>query len=546
MKKLLLIIFATTHAWAAFSKNDSLLRLLEQSISETEEYDSKKIAFINKLKENETKILTESFIKNEKIYEQYKVFKYDSSYHYAVRLIQIAEHNQNNEQLIEAKVKLAFVMLSAGYYKDTHDSLQSINANNIIDTATKVDYYILWGRYYYDLDDANYSSGHDSIGSRYIDSALVYTYRGSFEYEYYRGLQLLKEQKYLQAKVYLQTALAITTITDHQIAIVASTLSDIYRRENDVDMAISLLVKASIADIRSSTKETFAIFYLSDLLYKQGNLPYAGLFIESAISNAAFYGARQRMLQASAILPIIEAQRIRNIEKEKAHLIEYAVTVTILVIALIILAFVIRSQIKKLKFAQQALELANRLEQDINIKLKAANSDLEEINNRLIDANEKIAESDKIKEEYIRYFFNADSEFYSRMDRIKQTIEKKLAEKKYEDIAFFLRKIDARREKVELIGNFDKLFLKLFPHFVQELNKLLRPDEQIQLKNQELLNTDLRIFALIRMGISDTEKIASILDYSVKTIYTYKSKIKGKSDNPNDDFEQRIMQIKAF
>nr|WP_315819339.1 DUF6377 domain-containing protein [Paraflavitalea speifideiaquila] len=194
---------------------------------------------------------------------------------------------------------------------------------------------------------------------------------------------------------------------------------------------------------------------------------------------------------------------------------------------------------KKLKLTQQALTAANATQQLINQQLQDSNSRLEEV-------NEKLEEANKIKEEYIGYFFNMDSEFYNKLDKIKTTIEQKLQERRYEDIKFFLNKIDARKEKEELLLSFDKIFLKLFPNFVQEVNELLRQEEKIGLRDGELLNTDLRIFALMRMGVADPEKIARILEYSVKTIYSYKSRIKNKALIPGDEFEDRIMQIKTL
>jgi hypothetical protein len=195
--------------------------------------------------------------------------------------------------------------------------------------------------------------------------------------------------------------------------------------------------------------------------------------------------------------------------------------------------------VKKLKQAQLALQEANAAQQ-------AANLQLQESNRQLAELNEKLEEANKIKEEYIGYFFNMDSEFYNKLGRIKSTIEQKLQEKQYEDIRFFLNKIDARKEKEGLLLSFDRIFLKLFPNFVQQVNDLLRPGEQIVLKEGELLNTDLRIFALMRLGVADTEKIASVLEYSVKTIYSYKSRIKNKAIVPGDAFEDRIMEIKAI
>lgn len=527
------------------ANNDTLLTQLVTTIKDASKYDSNKTDKIKQLKQAlslaQTSNTEKLFELNEQIYEEYKSFKYDSAYRYAIELLDIAQKSANRQLIINAQLKISFVMLSAGFYTETHDSLSNITIPDS-DTLLKAEYYFLWARYYYDLAgysyDDNYSVKYDVIGCHYIDSALVYTSKQSFDYNYYSGLKLLKQSKFEEAKSYLEKILQNPNLTYHQVALTTSTLSDIYLRRGNNEKGIELLTRASEADIKSATKETFASFYLSNLLYKAGDLKHAAIFIENAINNAEFYGARQRKLQASSILPIIEAERINGIEKQKHLLVQYIIVLSLMVILLIILAYLVRRNLKRLKIAQKALSQAHEKEQKINQELTFANQSLEAANNQL-------AESSKIKEEYIGYFFNTDSEFYGKVDKIKQTIEKKLQEKKYDEIKFFLNKIDAQKEKEELIGNFDRLFLRLFPDFIEKLNLLLRPEEQIKLKDNELLNNDLRIFALIRMGISDTEKIASILDYSVKTIYTYKSKIKSKSTIPNDEFEEYVMRIKA-
>jgi hypothetical protein len=161
----------------------------------------------------------------------------------------------------------------------------------------------------------------------------------------------------------------------------------------------------------------------------------------------------------------------------------------------------------------------------------------------LQEVNSKLSEANKIKEEYIGYFFNINSEFFLKISRFKRSIEKKINDRKLDDVRALVNGINVNQEKEELLKSFDKVFLKLFPNFVKEFNSLFKEEDQIKLKDNEFLNTDLRIYALIRMGITDNEKIANVLEYSVNTIYTYKAKIKHKSIVPKDEFDKRIMNI---
>jgi hypothetical protein len=197
----------------------------------------------------------------------------------------------------------------------------------------------------------------------------------------------------------------------------------------------------------------------------------------------------------------------------------------------ITLVIVILRQVRRLKAAQRTITEAHIKEQAIN--------------QRLVETNNKLSEANKIKEEYIGYFFNADSEFFAKIEKFKKSLEQKIAYRKWDDVITIVNNTNLKKEKEDLLQNFDKVFLKLFPDFIQRFNDLFREEDRIQLKDNEFLNTDLRIFALIRMGIHDNEKIARILEYSVNTINTYKTRIRNKSIVPNEEFEQRIMEIKT-
>jgi chaperonin cofactor prefoldin len=530
---------------SAFAANDSLLDQLALTIEKTPEYDAATVKKIDGLKHTlqisdgspET-----TFKLYQEIYEQYKSFNFDSAYEYAIKMTQAAKRTGNLSLLNVARLDVSFVLLSGGLYKETYDSLSAISIQGS-DSSFKSAYYILWGRYYYDIAqydfDQYHSASYDIKGNTYLDSGIAFVPRNSFEYYYYIGLREFKKDHLDSAFLFLNKIIDDPRLTYHQVALTASTLSTIYLRKGDENKAIALLARAADADIRSSTKEAVAIFHLAEELYKIGDIRHASIFIDNGIINAQFYDAKQRKLEASTILPLIEAGRINGIESKKNMLIRYSIIVTALMLLLVILSYIILKQVKRLKQAQQALAETHAQQKNINLQLSAANKTLGEL-------NEKLADSNKIKEKYIGYFFNADSDYHIKIEKIKQSIEKKLYDKKYDDINFYLNKIDSRKEKEDLINNFDKLFLALFPNFPAQINALLRPEERIQLKEGELLNTDMRIFALMRMGITDPEKIASILDYSVKTIYTYKSKIKSKSDVPNEEFEEKIMYIKTI
>ncbi|WP_276480160.1 DUF6377 domain-containing protein [Paraflavitalea pollutisoli] len=527
------IVLLIVHG-AAFGqkKTDSLLTALNDVIETAARYDQAKIQSIQQLKQLTDRLpagdLTARFSLYQQLYEEYKIFNYDSAYNYARKLQATATSLNDPLRSDVARMKLSFILLSSGMFRESYDTLQQVRVDRFPDSL-KAEYYCFMARYYYDLadydNDQYHTPGYNVLGTAFLDSALRLFPPSSFNYNYYSGLRNIRIGNREDADRYFQTLMRDTTLTDHELALTASTLSDNYIRSGETDTAIQLLIQAAIADIRSSTKETAAIFNLASLLFRQGDLQSASTYIEKALNDAFSYGARQRKIQVSAILPLIEAEKVNRVESEKRTLITYAAIVTLLLMALVALIVVIFRQLRKLKIAQQIITEANIKQQEINHKLTEAN---------------------KFKDEYIGYFFNGNSEFYAKMEKFKRNLETKVADRKLEEIRLLANTINIKKEKEELLGNFDRIFLKLFPHFIEEFNTMFSPEDQIQLKENELLNTDLRIFALIRMGIHDSEKIARILEYSVNTINTYKTRIKNKSIVPNEDFEHRIMEIRSI
>lgn len=189
------------------------------------------------------------------------------------------------------------------------------------------------------------------------------------------------------------------------------------------------------------------------------------------------------------------------------------------------MVIIILKQYRKLQSAQQTITAAHAIQQEIN---------------------EKLMEANKIKEEYIGYCFQINSAYLDKIKKFKKLADQKLSDNKYSEVKYLVNNIDLKDEREQLFKNFDRIFLRIFPNFVTVFNSFFKEEDQIKLKEDELLNTDLRIFALIRIGISDNVKIAQILEYSVNTIYTYKTKIKNKAIIPKEEFEERLMDIKAL
>ena len=180
-------------------------------------------------------------------------------------------------------------------------------------------------------------------------------------------------------------------------------------------------------------------------------------------------------------------------------------------------------------------------------QLKELNENLNTSNEKLNSLNIELAESNHVKEQYIGNFIGICSNYIDKLDNYRRVVNKQIASHKVAELFEYTKSKSLIDDELkEFYENFDNTFLSIYPNFVEELNALLIEEEHIPLKKGELLNTELRIFALIRLGISDSSKIAGLLRYSVNTIYNYRVKIKNKSIVPREDFENLVMKIGIF
>jgi len=528
----LLIFFTSSFAG---DRTDSLLRSLDELISQRDQYVAKKIERIHALK-NELAATRED--KRYDIYvricDEYKKFIYDSATIYARALQEEAYRSRDPAKISFSKIKLGFILLSSGMFNEALDSLLTVNAKSVNDSV-RLEFYSTLARTYYDLADFNrdphFTRKYVQLGNSYVDSALALTTQSKNDYYSLSAMKNLRLEKMNDARRDLEYQLSEFKLTDSQIGITASTLGYIYQRQGDEEKAIEMLIRASMADIRSSNKETLATLNLAELLYKRKDHVRAYEYVKLAMDDANYYGARHRKIQVAAIFPIIEGNKLDTVDRQRQLLFVYAILITVLTVAIIGFAYIVYKQYKKLQEADKSIKEAN-------ISLQEANKMLQEVNRHLMEAN-------KIKEEYIGYYFNINSEYLVKISAFKQAIDNKLIAKKFDDIRYVVNNINLKKEREELYTSFDKVFLKLFPDFVTTFNSYFKEEDRVVLKDGQLLNTELRIFALIRMGIHDTEKIAKILDYSINTIYNYKARIKGKSLVPNEEFEAKIMEIQA-
>lgn len=510
-----------------------LLTELDAHIISRDDYIHQKQSRIDELKQKvvpaaNRKDHAELFNLYDQLNNEYKSFIYDSAFNYVNKLNQLAPLLNEDDKLAHAKLIMGFTLLSSGLFKESLDTLLKIDLTSCT-VQTKQEYYSIVARTYFDLadydNDAHFAGIYRKIGSQYLDSAIRLLDKNTADYWAAVGLLKMKSNDLQGSADAFNFLISKYDISIHQYAIATSSVAYVYTLMDRENEAIDMLIRAAIADIKSSTKETVALRNLAVLLMKNGDLDRAYRYIKIALEDATFYNARHRKIEVGSVLPIIEGERLRIVESQKKKLSQYSTILSILSVLVLAFSIIIFIQLRKIIRVRKILQEYNISLQDINHKLEEANI---------------------IKEEYIGHFFNMNSEFIEKLETYRKSIQRKIATRQFEDIANVITSVELKKEREELFLNFDKIFLKLFPRFVDEFNTFFKEEDRFVLKHDELLNSDLRIFALMRLGITDLEKIAKFLDYSVNTIYTYRTKIKNKAIIDRDSFDERIMQIKAL
>ena len=304
----------------------------------------------------------------------------------------------------------------------------------------------------------------------------------------------------------------------HNLAMVATRLSFAFTGKD----RLCFIILGAINDIRSCTKETLAIFLLGQELFKMNRINDAFVCMQEADRNAVFYGTRNRALQIESMLPLISAKLVDEKQHQKDKLLIWFLVSLIVAVILFFLLVIYRRQL---------------------LLIKASEGMIREKNAELESVNDKLWESSKIKEELIGLFFKTCSSYIDMVDTIKRETQHYIKLGKPNEVHLLLKNIQIDKEKGNLYKMLDTIFLTMFPNFIASFNALLPEEDQIWPGSGEPLNATVRIFALMRLGITGNEAIAKILDYSVSTIYTYKTRIRSRALVPANDFERKIMEI---
>lgn len=539
MRLFLLVVLwlGSVPALRAASRADQLLAELNHALDHRAQYEARRLGRLASLKAAyaaSAEAPATQFQLGLRIYDEYKAYKFDSAFVYCQRLQQLAGQLRDPGKIALAQLRLAFILLSSGMFKETFDTLTHLDVRQLT-AADKLSYYFLLARAYSDLgtfnQDSYYRPADYAKSLAYADTARQLCRVSSYECLAVQGFIAQKHNDLAAGTRCYQAVRRLPGLTPPQLAVSASTLASLYESHGQEEAAFELLLEAAIADVQSATTETLAMFKVADYCYRRGNLPAAYRFIREARAEAAFYKARQRQAELSHVSFVVEGEKTAIIEQQRRSLQRNAWLLAALAAFGLGCALVILLQLRRLQRASQQAQAASQ-------ELQAAVGQLHQLNLGLNEAN-------RIKDEYIGYYLSTNSQYLDRLEELKRALLALLASKQYTGLQKLLDGVNIKQERNALFTGFDQVFLKLFPQFVPAFNSLFRAEDHIQPAGGQLLTTELRIFALVRLGIDDSERIGRILGYSINTIYTYKTRVKNRSVVPNDEFEKRVRALDA-
>lgn len=481
---------------------------------------------LHSLKETDTAKLYDLYTT---LFDQYQYLCFDSAFVYAKKIHNLALRENNADMERSALLMLAYCNDSAGLFLEAKDYLAEIDSTKI-SPLLKQALYSCYSKLYLDMA---LSIGISPYEQLYLDKSVAYS-KAIIDLHGNRQslFSKIQELNIYRCRGDYGSGIKITgeilkspDLDERSRALCLGTLAMFHLAQGDTVKGVDYLTETAIYDVKLAVKESSALADLADIAYKYGFIDRAYYYITLSMDNAISFNARHRKLESGEILPIIESNRYEIERQGKNRLFVALSFVVMLLVSLVVAIYFILRQVRQLK-ARGKLILQK--------------------NNDLRASYKKLREASVLKEKYIGYFFGLNRKYMSEMERFKLAAGRKLAARQYSELQQFLKSGNTKQDKEAKFAIFDQMFLKLFPGFVSGFNELFEEQFKVELPSPSMLTPELRIFALIRLGVTDNEKIAEFLNYSVNTINTYKTKVKNRSIVPNTEFEKHIMKIESF
>ena len=530
-----------------------LLATLDSILVQTGELASQKELKIAQLKKKLSNAanLEEEFWINKMLYDESFVFNADSAMKYVDRNIQIATELKKKDWQDEWLINRSFMFAATGLLKEAGEVLEKVDSTSLSD-GLKLSYYYQRSYLYSHL--GQYMGDQKQVNNKYYNEfenankhmlALVRPKDPLYWWCVASCNELSPGDSLFSA---LENVVLSSQHNTRLDAMNAYSLSNMYKRIGDKEKTMIYLIYSAMADLRVCNRDIASLQELSSLLYDAGDIDRAYAYMNYCLKAALLYPNRVRIINISTESDKIYANYQQRDIRWRNSLQNYLYIVTFFSIILVLALIGLYRQTKKLRKSRTELDSANHsLNQHVvelsqmHKQLALANQELQNLNELLRSANQKLQESNDVKEEYIGYVFSICSNYISKLDEYRKNINRKLKTGQFEEARQLTDNSSlTQNELKDFYANFDAIFLRVYPDFVADLNSLLRPEEQILLKDASELNTEVRIYALVRLGINDSVKIADFLHCSPQTVYNHRLRMRNKAIIPKDKFAEAV------
>ena len=525
------IMAKSTLATTDIVDKQQLLRLLDGYIERRHLYTEQKEEKIKQLKiklriaENNNSRLS---ILNT-IYREYYTYRYDSAMVYANRGLALALSDNNTYYATLNRINRAAVLSTGGFYSQAETLLNEIGEKNVPLQLKQYYYYTTtWLYSYWEsfCDKSEFKDYYRQKKHHFLQLTVNTTPNNYVAlYAYFSGeLAFLENPLSKTVLRHYTTALNNSPVNSRVHASAAYCIARYYREIGNIQLYEKYIVEAAISDMVCPLKENLALQELSTYLYKKDSkyANYAARYIYISMEDAQFYNNRLRMLEISSILPIIStANQEALAHKER---IVRGVLAVVSFLSLVLLGMAL------LGYKQNKWLVRSRRE------VKSQNLKLTELNEKLIATNHR-------RETYMRLFMDISAVYIRKLIEYRKLVGRKIKANQTADLLKTINSYKlAEEEATTFYTRFDRAFIELYPGFVEELNSLLLPDAQIELPSPNSLTTEVRIYALMRLGVTDSQEIATLLFYSTQTIYNYKSAMRTRAIN-RETFDEDINRL---
>ena len=540
MRHLIVIIITLLMTQPIYVKGDNnqLYKQLDAVLAQRAHYVELKEKSLNEIKQG-AKYVTSNEDKL-KLYEQlaneYKAYEYDSAMTYVNKGLILAQKSNNiffNKRFQLSQTRL---LITRGFYAEAKEILQKIEPKEEPRDYQFLYYYTMYGLYnnwatY--CENNEFSKNYDLKKVEYLKKAIELSPKKDAFYYYLMGELYYfsnhpNNNKTIQ---YYKKALSMEKANSRLHAMTAFALSEIYQKANNLELMEHYLLVAAISDVTSATKENVALQDIALFIYKHKtrSLNKAQEYINLSLEDAYAYNNRLRRIEISSKL-----QLITNAYTDDIKTTNRLLNIALLVIILLLLGVGISSLFIRKK---------NRLLKQKKDEISATSDKIEKLNGQLHLINDELKDTNQKRERLVKVYIDLCYKNIERNQKLRTLAVRKIkANQSKELLSLLSSSSSTEKENKEFLTEFDKAFLSLYPTFVNELNQQLTESAHIQLKENGEMPPILRVCALLRLGITESSKIAGILSYSPQTVYNYRSILKNNAID-KEHFEENVLKL---